>query len=118
MFDTKLRVRARTTPMPGMEAPPCVPDPHGSDMAVQRRRAIGYVHQEVAPGKWAWVATGKVEEHLYHHDLVKAVKDGELFAADEATAKTCGVKFDPTFGGEETTTKKPTGGGKTGEEQA
>lgn len=33
-------------------------------------------------------------------EYVSAVRDGDLWAADEATAKHCGVKFDALFGGE------------------
>jgi hypothetical protein len=49
---------------------------------------------------WAWVPTGEVEEVRPHNDLIKACKDGDLWAADEATALVCGVAFDPTFGGD------------------
>ena len=36
--------------------------------------------------------------HVSIAEYVKACKDGDLYAADEATAKACGVSFDPTFG--------------------
>lgn len=34
------------------------------------------------------------------HEYRQHVIEGSLWAADEATAEACGVKFDPTFGGE------------------
>lgn len=79
----------------------CVPDPHGADANPQRRRTVGKTHKEVKPGTWGWIPNDAPDELLYHHDLAKAVKDGDLWAADEATAKACGVDFDPTFGGED-----------------
>jgi hypothetical protein len=33
-------------------------------------------------------------------EYLLACRDGDLWAADQATADYCGVKFDPTFGGE------------------
>jgi hypothetical protein len=39
-----------------------------------------------------------------HPDFIKALRDGSLWAADEATAKAAGVAFDPTFAGEFTST--------------
>ncbi len=92
MFDQILRFYAKGDAVQ--------PDPHGAEAEPQRRRAIARKHQEVTPGKWAWVATAEPETCKYHHDLVKACKDGDLWAADEATAKICGVKWDPTYGGE------------------
>lgn len=83
----------------GAEAP-LVADPHGTEMTPQRRRFIGRQHREVAPGQWGWVPISKPEELAYHHDIAKAIRDRDLWAADAATAKACGVKFDPTFGGE------------------
>ncbi len=95
-----LRVIARHTPNDGREHPPCVPDPHGTESTPQRRRCIGRRHEQVKPGQWGWVATGKVEEIEYHHDISKAITDGDLWPADEATARACSVKWDPTFAGD------------------
>lgn len=78
----------------------CVPDPHGTESTPQRRRIVGRTHKEVSPGTWAWVRKEKPEELPFHHDLAKAVRDGDLWPADEASARACGVKFDPSFGGE------------------
>lgn len=87
----------------------CVPDPHGADSVPMRRRIVGRKHEQVSPGAWAWVPMpfGKPEEIAYHHDLKKAAGDGELWPADEETAKACGVPFDPTFGGEVAAQKSP-----------
>ena len=68
------------------------------------RRCVGRRWQEVLPGTFAWVPSGKPQEVDYHHDLVKACFDGDLWPADEATAKTCKVGFDPLFGEEPTQT--------------
>lgn len=37
------------------------------------------------------------------HFYYRALKDKELWPADEATAKACGIEFDPSFGGEYST---------------
>ena len=70
------------------------------------RRFIGRRWQEVLPGQWAWTPTEAPQECDYHHDLVRAARDGDLWPADEATALVCKLAFDPTFGGEETETIK------------
>jgi hypothetical protein len=59
---------------------------------------VGRKYQEVEPGQWGFVPTGETEEVAYAAEYVKACKDGDLFAADEATAAACGVSFDPSFG--------------------
>ncbi len=82
----KMRFAARGTA--------CVPDPHGSDATPQRRRMVGRKHEQISPGQWAWVPLKNPDELSYHHDLLKAVRDGELWAADEATAAACGVPFE------------------------
>lgn len=64
------------------------------------RRFVGRRWQEVLPGRWAWCPSGKPQEIDYHHDLAKAARDGDLWPADEATAKVCGAPFDPNYGGE------------------
>jgi hypothetical protein len=68
------------------------------------RRFIGRRWQEVLPGRWAWAPSEKPQECDYHHDLARAARDGDLWPADEETAKACGLAFDPAFGGEETET--------------
>ncbi len=67
---------------------------------VPLRRFIGRKLQEVAPGRHAFVSTGQAHEVDGRPEIIKAAKDGELWPADEATAKACGVEFDPKFGGE------------------
>lgn len=70
------------------------------DRPMPLRRFIGRKLQAVpeAPGRYAFVPTGKSEEVNARPEIIKAAKDGELWPADEATAKACGVEFDPTFG--------------------
>lgn len=70
------------------------------------RRFVGRRWQEALLGRWAWAPTETPQECDYHHDLVRACKDGDLWPADEETAAVCGVPFDPDFGGEETETIK------------
>ncbi len=70
------------------------------------RRFIARRWQEVQPGRWAWVPAEKPQEVESHPDLLRACRDGDLWAADEATAKACGVSFDPLFGEEPTETIK------------
>ena len=84
----------------------CVPDPHGAEASPQRRRMVGRKHAEVSKGTWAWVPLESADELPYHHDLIKAVRDEDLWAADEKTAAACGVKFDSLFGAEKQSTKK------------
>lgn len=66
------------------------------------RRFIGRKLREVpgSPGRHAFLSTGKPEECNARPELIKAARDGELWPADEATAKACGADFDPKFGGE------------------
>jgi hypothetical protein len=47
--------------------------------------------------------------------FIKAIKNGELWAADEETARICGVAFDPTFGGDHPSLTKPSKAAKAGE---
>lgn len=70
------------------------------------RRFVGRRLQEVTPGRFGWCPTEEPQDLAYHHDLVRACKDGDLWPADDATAQACGVAFDATFGGEETETIK------------
>ncbi len=81
-----------------------VTDPHAQDR--DHRRCVGRAWREIFTGRFAWVPTGEVEAIDYHADLVMACKDGDLWAADAATAKTCGVPFDPAFDQETTETIK------------
>lgn len=81
-----------------------VSDPHAQERGI--RRFVGRRFQEVSTGRWGWCPTEKGQETDPHPDLIRAVRDGDLWPADEATAKACGVGFDPTFGGERTQTIK------------
>lgn len=80
-----------------------------TDVAAQERgirRCVGRRWQEVVPGRWAWVPTGEPQAVEYHPDYVKAVREGDLWPADEETAKACRVPFDPKFDDETTETIK------------
>lgn len=79
-----------------------VEDVHAANRDKPNRRMIGRRWQEVLPGRWAWVPTGEPQEVDYHADLVRACQEGDLWPADEATAKTCGVPFAPSFDDETT----------------
>lgn len=92
----KLRFLARGTAQ--------VTDPHAQERGI--RRCIARRWQEVMPGRWSWVPTEEPQAVDTHPDLVKACQDGDLWPADEATAKACRVAFDPNFGNEETETIK------------
>lgn len=62
---------------------------------------IGRTYKEVEPGVYGFVPTGEDEEVAFAFEYVKACKDGDLYAADMATASACGVPFDPSFGAPE-----------------
>lgn len=79
-----------------------VEDVHAANRDKPLRRMIGRRWQEVLPGRWAWVPTGEAQEVDYHADLVKACQEGDLWPADEATAKACGVPFSEAFDDETT----------------
>lgn len=92
-----------------------------TDVAAQERgirRFIGRRFQEVLPGRWAWVPTGEPQAVEYSGDLAKACRDGDLWAADEETARACRVPFDPKYGGELTETIKAFKEKKAAEEAA
>lgn len=93
MFDRIVKFYAR-----GDAQMPC---PHGAEASPQRRAWVGRKHKQVAPGQWALVPNdfGDPYTAKYHHDLRKACRDGDLWAADEETARICGVVWDPSFGG-------------------
>lgn len=79
-----------------------VPDPHAADMGrppAPNRRYINLDYVEVSPGKFATKERPEPQVIDFHHDLVRACRDGALWAADQPTADACSVKFDPSFGG-------------------
>ncbi len=47
-----------------------------------------------------WPSTGQAHEVPARAEYMNACKDGDLWPADQETADFCGVKFDPSFGGE------------------
>jgi hypothetical protein len=86
----KLRVRARGTAMvPNMEA-----------LDAGARRFIGRVFDPTLGPAGGWPASPDITEVPRRAEYLFAVRDGDLWAADEETAQFCGVKFDPSFGGE------------------
>lgn len=98
----KLRFHARGTAL--------VSDFDALDRPNPLRRFIGRRYTEITPGRWGFAPTGEAEEVNARPEIIKAARDGELWPADEATAKACGVKFDPKFGGELTPPKPPADG--------
>lgn len=59
---------------------------------------VGRKYLEVEPGQWGFKPTDEAEEVAYGAEYVRACQEGSLWAADEETAKACGVKFDSNFG--------------------
>lgn len=59
---------------------------------------VGRKYVEALPGQWGFRPTDEDEEVAYGSEYVRACKEESLWAADEETAKACGVKFDPHFG--------------------
>jgi hypothetical protein len=70
------------------------------------RRFIGRRLTEMEGGRMAFVPKPDPDEVTARPELVKAARDGELWPADEETARACGVAFDPTFAGERANAKK------------
>jgi hypothetical protein len=98
----KLRFYARGTAL--------VSDFDALDRPVPLRRFIGRRYTEITPDRWGFAPSGEADEVSARPEVIKAAIDGELWPADEATAKACGVKFDPKFGGEIALPKPPTDG--------
>lgn len=83
MAGKKLRVKARGTAM--------VCDYAALDAG--GRRFIGRTYDPTLGPAGGWPAAGVVEVP-YRAEYAKAVRDGDLEAADEATALLCGVPFE------------------------
>lgn len=93
MTPKKLRFRARGTAL--------VQNHARLDAGIKSFVGRKYTKVESEPGaeeQWGFAPTGADEEVAYASEYVRACKDGELYAADEETAKACGVKFDSNFG--------------------
>lgn len=95
----KLRVRARDSAM--------VPDIDAMEAHVRRfigRRldsSLGIVYKDaenVERRQAVFVPIDDAVEVPSYPEYVRSVKEGDLWAADEATANYCGVKFDSNFG--------------------
>ena len=90
MAPRTLRVRARGTAS--------VPNHEAEEAGV--RRFIGRKFTEVEPGRFGFVPTNEDEEVPVRSEYLKAIKDGDLWAADRDTADQAAVPFDPMFGDE------------------
>ena len=58
-----------------------------------QRRFIGWQFDATIGECGGWVRKSESETVPYHDDYVKAVREGDLEAADEQTATLCGVSF-------------------------
>ena len=58
-------------------------------------RFVGRKHDPKVGANGGWVPTDQPEQVPDRHEYRHAVKAGDLEAADEATAKLCGVPFVP-----------------------
>lgn len=56
---------------------------------------VGRKFAELEPGRWGFVPTGDDAEVPFRAEYVKALKDGDLLPADEASAKAAGLTFTP-----------------------
>ena len=102
----KLRVLARGTAMV------CPPEAVASTPKrfIGRKWDPSFGDGKKIAGAWVPIAE-PVEVPLYQEghahfeeakgEYIKCVQEGDLWAADAETAATCGVPFDPTFGGAE-----------------
>lgn len=66
-------------------------------------RTLGFPEYDENGNKFmtgGWPATETPQEVPERAEYIQACRDGDLWPADEATARACGVKFDPTLGGE------------------
>jgi|GEM_PF-3635551 len=90
MQPSTLRVRARGPRTEG-GAPPLVQNYERLEAGTNA--FIGHRFGELAdkPGQFGFIATGEVEEVPYRPEYVKALLDGDLLAADAATAKAAGL---------------------------
>lgn len=87
----KLRLLARGSAMfPDLKA-----------MEAGARRFIGRRNDPSLGNAGGWVPhVDAVEVDTHFAEYQKAVRDGDLWPADEETARACNVEFDPKFGGE------------------
>ena len=69
--------------------------------SVFRERDASGTENEHRQGGWpASHHPGQPDEVPYRAEYHFALRDGDLWAADKATADMCGVEFDPDFDGE------------------
>lgn len=129
--EPKLRVLPRGTARPGQwpsGGPPMVPHYETQENA-RVRRFHGWKHNPTLGAEYAevddkgkptgrkvkqgaFVGSSEVIELPMRGEYLRHLRDGDLWPADEATASICGVKFDPTFGGEHVAPVTETSGSK------
>jgi len=103
MTPKKLRVRARgdalvqdherlaagTNAFIGRTFAPLAPTEDGLNAA---REAAGFDADSIEPGQWGFIPTSAEVTVPNRAEYIKALKDGDLLAADDATAKAAGVE--------------------------
>jgi hypothetical protein len=77
----------------GRRFDPTIGEPFKDDETGEERKSGGFV------------STGETEEVPYRFEYVRECQAGCLWPADEATAKACDLKFDPSFGAPATSAK-------------
>lgn len=87
-----------------------VPDFAAIERPNPLRRFLGRTYRQVAPGQWGFEPKAEAEAVEASADVIKALRDGDLWPADKATADAAGVEFDPKFGGEYAAKKQPAKG--------
>lgn len=100
MQTNKLRVRAHGTA--------CVQNYERLEAGVNC--FIGRDFKEVEPGRHAFVPNDQIVEVPARAEYLKALRDGDLDAADEATARAAGLKFEAPKSAAVTPDGTPKGG--------
>lgn len=72
--------------------------PHLEAIDAGVRRFVGRKHDMSVGTTGGFVPRPEPEEVADRAEYRQAIKEGDLWAADAATAALCGVKFDPHFG--------------------
>lgn len=88
MAEDTLRVRARGEAL--------VQDYEALEAGI--KRFVGRKYVQVEGGQWGFAPTNAEQVVPNHAEYLREIREGALWAADEATAAKAGVKFDATFG--------------------
>jgi len=67
--------------------------PHYESLVHGLRRFVGREYREIEPGLFGFAPTNEAEEVPDRAEYREAVRHGDAEAADEVTARTCGVAF-------------------------